>query len=98
MRCGLSDRHVAEKINGMMDDRFTVFKFFAPIPYDKRKADWPQCAACAATFFLRQHAQPVLPLHCSSLVESLRELARHRETGMLEEEEFRVLKRRMLCL
>ena len=85
-------------------DCFTVFKFFAPIPYDQRKADWPQCGACAASFYLQHHAQPMPPLQSSSalalsnLTESLRELACLRDEGVLDEEEFRVVKRRMLAV
>ena len=62
MRCSHTERTVAEKLNGMMDDRFTVFTFSEEIPRSGRRADWPQCGACAASFFLRTHDAIELPL------------------------------------
>ena len=58
MRCGNSDRSVAERLNGMMDDRFTIFSFGGPLPVGDRRPDWPKCGKCVATYFLRRHDQP----------------------------------------
>ena len=62
MRSGHREHLVAEKLNGMMDDRFTTFSFTVSIPYDERKPDWPKCASCAAVFFMQGHDKPLLPL------------------------------------
>ena len=69
MRCGLHDRTVSEKLNGMMDDRFAIFRFTQDIPMEFRQEQWPKCGACAARFYLQTHdavmaplTQPLLPL------------------------------------
>lgn len=62
MRCGLSDRTIAEKLNGMMDDRFTIFSFTTEIPREHRRPDWPKCGTCAAAFFLGSHVAPAPPI------------------------------------
>ena len=46
IRCGHADRTIAEKLNGMMDDRFTVFRFTTAIPEADQKPGWPKCAPC----------------------------------------------------
>ena len=62
MRCGFRDRSLGARLDGMMDDRFTVFKFFVEVPRETRRPDWPQCARCAATFYLSTHDEPESPL------------------------------------
>jgi len=43
---------VVQQYNGMMDERFTVFRFWNPIPKAAREMHWPQCGRCGAEFFL----------------------------------------------
>ena len=106
MRCGRTDRFVAEKMDGMMDERFAIFNFVVPLPRP-RKPDWPKCASCAATFFLRRHDQPSLPLASTAAVpasspgaiaETLRQLASLHAGGELDDEEYRAAKRRAIGL
>jgi len=40
-----------EKYNGMMDERFTIFRFNSPLPREQRLLDWPSCGCCAAKFY-----------------------------------------------
>ena len=51
-----SPRHSAVAVaqfNTMMNDRFTTFYFTQPLPYAERVMAWPQCARCAARFYLQ---------------------------------------------
>ena len=49
-------RKVCEKYNGMMDERFTIFRFNAPLPLEQRVLEWPSCGGCAAKFYLSEGA------------------------------------------
>ena len=51
-----SARHAAEaaaKYNGMMDERFTTFRFGNPLPLADRDMTWPHCGRCAAQFYMQ---------------------------------------------
>ena len=52
MQCGRRELEVASKLNGMMDERFTIFRFGNPLPLSQRDKSWPQCGKCAAAFYL----------------------------------------------
>ena len=56
MRCGKQCMKVRDSLNGMMDERFTIFEFTNPIPKSLRKVEWPHCGRCAAAFYL--HGPP----------------------------------------
>ena len=52
MQCGRRELEVATKLNGMMDERFTIFRSGNPLPLSQRDKSWPQCGKCAAAFYL----------------------------------------------
>ena len=106
MRCGFRDRTQAEKLDGMMDDRFTIFRFVVSIARERRKPDWKNCGRCAAAFYLQRHDQPTLPLALGapssldvaarpgpSIAESLVQLAHLHAVGAIDDEEYRAAKR-----
>jgi hypothetical protein len=100
------DAEARAQFNGMMDERFTLFRFTVPIPMQDRRVDWPQCAKCAARFYLEGCAEnlrslepPRVPLPIASehsLVSALVELAGLKAAGHLDDQEFRAAKRRLL--
>ena len=53
MQCQRRESGAAAKLSAMMDERFTTFRFFQPLPMAERDARWPQCGRCAAGFFLQ---------------------------------------------
>ena len=115
-------RKVCEKYNGMMDERFTIFRFNAPLPREQRVLDWPSCGGCAAKFYLSEGAFGVnaprgppglgqvrpLPVALGrapdfgsgqvqlDVVAELESLARLHGQGVLDAEEFRMAKRRLI--
>ncbi len=106
-----SARHPAEaaaQLNGMMADRFTVFVFAQPIPLNERSMCFSHCGRCAAQFFgtggspvqggpLLPIAPPAPPAPSGDFMGALAELARLRASGLLDEDEFRLAKRRLLA-
>ena len=54
------DPAARETLNGMMDERFTVFHFTVPLPQHLRQADWPVCGRCAALLYLQ--GPPKVPI------------------------------------
>ena len=98
-------------LNGMMDERFTIFTFANPLPMHTRKADWPVCAKCAAGFYLNGLQTCDGPISAlapppptastpgykpSDVASALAEVARLRGGGFLTDEEFQMAKRRIL--
>ena len=53
MLCSRRDKDAEATLNGMMDERFELFRFTVPLPKRERKADWVHCAKCCAEFYLR---------------------------------------------
>ena len=119
--CGRRDAVKAATLDGMMQERFTTFSFWNPVPMQNRIVDFPKCGRCCAAFYLRglnqnasssdspvAAASAVLPVaansSCSASSQSgpsmaeLRELVELRREGLLDEEEFRAAKQRLLGL
>jgi hypothetical protein len=112
MRCGFRDRSLGDRLDGMMDDRFTCFRFNVPVPRETRRPDWPQCGRCAATFYLGTHDEPEFPLlvndmrssssssqtspGAQALVNALDRLQKLFREGALDEDEYRAAKRRVI--
>jgi hypothetical protein len=111
-----------EKYNGMMDERFTIFRFNIPLPREQRLLDWPSCGCCAAKFYLSegtfgtnvfqspsrsgQFRPPPIALERASgsgpgqvqfaIASELEKLACLHRQGVLDTEEFRSAKRRLI--
>ena len=110
-----------EKYNGMMDERFTIFRFNSPLPREQRLLDWPSCGCCAAKFYLGEGAFGTnvfqspsalassgphqLRLRASgsgpgqiqfAIASELEKLACLHRQGVLDTEEFRSAKRRLI--
>lgn len=111
-RLPISPSHVKDQsgrleLQKMMDERFQMFAFTVPLPQQLRQTSWVHCGRCCAQFYLQVHAPPHLPqiappASSSSslgrdLVSQLRELACLMEQGVLDAEEFRAAKRRLLA-
>ena len=106
------DVAAAAELNRMMGERFVVFSFTQPLPFEVRQTEWKHCGRCFASFLLRG-VQPQLPRLApdmqlplaaaqrhdgggSQLLLELRELVRPREQGFLDDSEFQAAKRRLL--
>ena len=70
MRCGFRERFEAENYDGMMDDRFNIFPFRRSLPKHRQQPAWPQCAPCAAKFYLATHDAPPPALSVQSAPSS----------------------------
>jgi len=99
----------AREQDRMMSERFTLFHFTRPLPHEMRDAAWRHCGRCAAAWYLqglagaRERPQPrPAPAASSSssaeLIRGLLQLTTLRQSGLLDEEEFRAAKRQMLHL
>lgn len=103
----IRDQEAHAELRRMMDERFQHFHFATPLPQGQRDTNWIHCAKCCAIFYLTHHA----PEDCqsapeagaasrssagSNLVAQLRELAELKAQGVLDEDEFRLAKRRLL--
>ena len=110
MQSGHPNRQAAYKLDGMMEERFTTFRFFSPLPMHERVPDFPHCGRCTAAFILQNGKQrpggdvapgadrhiDVAPDAVSSTAASLNNLVQMHRDGHLDAEEFRAAKRRML--
>ena len=111
-----------EKYNGMMDERFTIFRFNSPLPREQRLLDWPCCGCCAAKFYFSEGAfgtnvfqnpsgsgqfrPPPIALERASgsgpgqiqfaIASELEKLVCLHRQGVLDAEEFRSAKRRLI--
>ncbi len=100
------------KLDGMMEERFDIYHFSVPMPKNLRVADWPNCAQCAAQFYLhgppapKQWDAPAIasadtaastaPAGPSSVASSLAKLAELKAGGFLTDAEFTSAKQRIL--
>ena len=78
--CGRRDAAKAMELDGMMQERFTTFTFWNPVPFEHRILNFPKCGRCCAAFYLQGLPQspasssaapmnsvlPPTPLHDSS--------------------------------
>ncbi|CAE8649081.1 unnamed protein product, partial [Polarella glacialis] len=111
IRSQLRDSVARDSYNSMMDERFTIFEFFHPLPMTMRQADWPQCAKCCADLIL-SGSEPAevgaalgstvantspssVSLQTPDLVAQLSQLANLFSTGLLTVDEFAAAKRRL---
>ena len=110
MQSGHPNRQAAYKLDGMMEERFTTFRFFSPLPMHERVPDFPHCGRCTAAFILENGKQRpggdvapgagrhivVAPDAVASTAAGLNNLVQMHRDGHLDAEEFRAAKRRML--
>jgi hypothetical protein len=111
--CGLRDAAKAMRLDGMMEERFTTFTFWNPVPFEHRILNFPQCGRCCAAFYLQGLSQSAasssvalgtaLPSQTMEPpqptgMDNLRELVQMHRDGLMDEAEFRVAKRRLLGL
>ena len=93
--------------NSMMDERFEVFDFWNPIPFAERQMDFPACGKCGATYFLSSgkaeaanasaQGRQVAPVPASStLTADLIQLAELHSAGLLDSQEFKAAKQKLL--
>ena len=60
IRSGRRDPVAARKLDDMMDERFTFFKFTQPIPMQLRRVDWVHCGRCCATLYSQASTNPLV--------------------------------------
>ena len=53
VQCGRRDALKAQRLDGMMEERFTMFTFWNPVPFSHRILNFPKCGRCCAAFYLQ---------------------------------------------